>query len=404
MSSSRTADQETVRKVNQSLVLGLIRSYAPISRADLASETGLNRSTVSSIVTRLIEEGLVMETELLDSKVGRPGIALDLNPAGGAVIGMEIGVGFLSTIVTDFSSRTLWQDWCEEDTTLPQDEVIKRAEAKIEQALDVVNAHGLRPLGIGLGVPGIVDVHKGELLIAPNLGWKNVPIKSMWNDRFRIPVLVDNEANLAALGEYYFGVARYVDHFIFLSANVGLGGGIIVKGELFQGGNGFAGEIGHIHRDPNGEQCRCGRKGCWETQVGPIAVIRRVRKMLETQNNNAVMKLCSGNLDALTFGMILDAARQKDPLCLKAVEDIAINLGTGIVDLAHILDPELVVIGGAFSAAKDIIEPIITNIFLTEALPPSRENLQIVFSEHGTDAPVFGAIAVVLDNIIREPV
>jgi len=402
MLKKQTADQESVRKVNTSLVLNALRLHAPISRAELANVTKLNRSTISNIVNVLLEDGLVLEMNAMESKIGRPGIALALRPDGGAVIGIEIGVGFVSVILTDFVANILWREWIEFSTAKPQIEIISEAEKLIDQAISFAEEKYLRVLGIGLGVPGLVNVQKGELLFAPNLGWRNVPFRLMWNQRFHLPLYVENEANLGALGEYYFGVGRDVDNFIYLSSGVGLGGGVIIDGKLFKGGRGFAGEIGHIQRDPLGELCGCGRRGCWETQVGPRAVLQRVKRSIESDSGNLLAKYDSDDLDNLTFNQVVDCALQGDQLCRSALEEVGKNLGTGIADLSNIFNPQMVVIGGAFSYGREIILPVLENTISTETLPAVKEDLNVIFSEHGADACILGAIAVVLDDILRE--
>jgi glucokinase-like ROK family protein len=402
MPNHQTADQESVRKVNTSLVLNALRLHSPISRAELATITRLNRSTVSNITKALIEDGLVFESDTMVSKIGRPGIALALRPEGGAVIGVEIGVGFTSVILTDFVANILWRGYAEYSPSRSQLEIISEAEKLVDQAISFATERYLRLLGIGLGVPGLVSVQKGELLFAPNLGWRNVPLRLMWNQRFRLPVYVENEANLGALGEYYFGVGRDVDNFIYLSSGIGLGGGVILNGKLFTGGHGFAGEIGHIQRDPQGEMCGCGRRGCWETQVGPRAVMQRVRRAIEAHPGDSLAKYINGNLKELTFNQVVDCAMQGDEVCCLALEEVGKYLGAGIADLADIFNPQMVIIGGAFSYGREIILPILQNTISSETLPAIKEELRVLFSEHGSDACVLGAIAVVLDGIMRE--
>ena len=402
MLRQQTADQESIRKVNTSIVLNVLRLYAPISRAELATKTNLNRSTVSNIINALIDDGLVLELNMMESKVGRPGIALALKPEAGAVVGVEIGVGFISVILTDFVANILWREWVEFSLTKAQIEIISEAEKLIDQAISVAKEKNLPLLGIGLGLPGLVNTQQGELLFAPNLGWQNVPLRLMWNQRFRLPLYVENEANLAALGEYYFGVGREVDNLIYLSSGVGLGGGLIINGKLFKGGYGLAGEIGHIQRDPAGEMCGCGRRGCWETQVGPRAVLQRVKRAIEADPDNTLTKYVNDDLYKLTFNQVVDCALQGNQICCSALEEVGKNLGTGIADLANIFNPEMVVIGGAFSYGREILLPVLEETLSAETLPAVKKDLRVIFSEHGADACVLGAIAVVLDDILRE--
>jgi predicted NBD/HSP70 family sugar kinase len=224
----------------------------------------------------------------------------------------------------------------------------------------------------------------------------------MLSQRFHIPLYVENEANLGALGEYYFGVGRNVENIIYLSSGVGLGGGLIINGQLFKGGRGFAGEIGHIQRDPQGEVCGCGRRGCWETQVGPRAVLQRVKRSIEADSKSSLANNTDGGLEKLTFNQVVDHALSGDQLCRSAMEKVGENLGTGIADLANIFNPDMVIIGGAFSYGRGIILPVLEKIIAIETLPAVRENLRVIVSEQGADACVLGAIAVVLDDILRE--
>jgi len=399
-----TGDQEKVRKVNKSLVLNTLRLHAPISRARVASITGLTRGTVSNIVNVLIEDGLVFEDKLQDSNIGRPSILLGLRPDGGAVIGVEIGVNFISVLLTNFVAETLWETRVQTALSQSQTEIINQAEKYIDQALYIAKENGLRPLGIGVGLPGLVNVRQGTLIIAPNLHWKNLPLRLMWNQRFHLPIYIDNEANLSALGEYYFGIARNVDNFIYLTSDIGLGGGIVIDGRLFRGGHGYGGEIGHIQRDPEGEQCGCGRIGCWETQVGPRAVLRRVKKEFETNHDQLLLDACSGDFNNLTFDLVVKFALNGDSICRQAIEEVAVNLGVGIADLVNIFNPDLIVLGGAFIQGKDILQSIIEKTIFSNALQPSTDNLQIKFSERSAEACVLGAVAVVLDDILREMV
>jgi glucokinase-like ROK family protein len=397
-----TGDQEKVRKINKSVVMNTLRLHAPVSRARVANLTGLNRGTVSNIVNALIEEGLVSENGQEGPKVGRPAVPLILRPDGGAVIGMEIGVDFISILLTNFVAETLWETRIEINPSQPQSNIIGQAEQLVEQALSIAKEQQLRPLGLGVGLPGLINLHQGELIIAPNLNWRNVPLRLMWNQRFRLPVYVENEANLAALGEYYFGVARGVENFVYLSAGIGLGGGIMIGGNLFRGGYGYAGEIGHVQRDPAGEKCSCGRIGCWETQVGPRAVLRRVKKELQIHSDQFLLDACQGNFDNLTFEMVVKFALEGNRICRQAIEDVATYLGAGIADLVNVFNPQLVIIGGAFILGKDILQPIIQKTIFSNALQPSADSLRIAFSERGADACAFGAVAIVLDDILRE--
>ena len=404
MAIQTTADQGLIRKLNTAVLLDALRRFAPLSRAELAARTGLNRSTVSIIVNSLIEEGLIQETDLQSSKVGRPGMLLELNPKGGFAIGIELGVDFISIILTDFIARVQWREQVCSDPNEDQITILDRAATLTQHALDYGLSQGLRPLGIGVGVPGLVDLRQGKLIFAPNLHWNNVPLRLIWSQHFNLPIFVENEANAAALGEYYFGAAQGVDSFIYLSAGIGLGAGIVLDGKLFRGSNGYASEVGHMTVDPNGELCGCGKRGCWETQVGPRAVLRRVRKTLESGVPSALCDLVESDLERISFESVVQAAGQGDSVALRALQEVGERLGVGVANLVNVFNPELIVLGGALNLASTILLPIVERLIRENALTPACENVRVAASAHGIDACMMGAVALVLDDILREPI
>ena len=399
-----TADQILVRKLNTSLILDCLRTRGPLSRAGLSTAVGLNRSTVSSLVRDLLEENLVREIGFQSSeKSGRPGMLLELNPDGGCAVGVEIGVDFISIVLTDFVAHVLWRQRVASDPQEAQKVIIERAEGMIQEAVRIGEARGLRSLGIGVGVPGLVDIRRGSLVFAPNLRWRDVPLREMWTHRFDLPVFVENEANAAALGEYYFGVARDVQNLIYLSAGVGLGGGIIINGKLFRGSSGYAGEIGHMTMDPDGELCGCGKRGCWETVVGPRAIVRRVKEALETNAESEIRNLVDGDLSRVDVDVVVQAAQAGDPVARTALEEVGVQLGIGVANLVNTFNPQMVVLGGALSLASPFLLPVIEEVIQKHALAQPRAIVKVAASAHGADACVMGAVALVLDDILREP-
>lgn len=396
-------DQSFVRKVNTLTVMDALRLFAPLSRAELSAQTGLNRSTISSIIGELIQDGYVQETNLQDPKIGRPGMLLQLSPNGGFAVGIEIGVDFFSIILANFTAEVLWRKRVFHDSQAPSVQIIEQAEALINESIGIGTAHGLRPLGIGVGLPGLVDARQGKLVNAPNLGWSVMPLRLMWTRLFNLPVFVENEANSGAMGEYFFGAAHGKEDFIYMSTGIGLGGGIMIGGKLFKGSNGYAGEIGHTTIYAGGEQCGCGSRGCWETYVGPRAIIRRIRQTLEEGHHSVINDLVCGDLDKLTVDVVVEAALCADPIAMKALRDVGADLGAGISNLINIFNPELVVVGGVLSPASPWLLPIIQESILRNTLPQLIENVSVVPSQLGLDSCVLGAIALVLDDVVREP-
>jgi glucokinase-like ROK family protein len=407
VSQPATADQVLVRKLNTALLMDYLRRHGPLSRASLSTATGLNPSTVSSLVRHLLAEGLVREIGRQPAEgSGRPGILLELNPEGGCAVGVEIGVDAISVVLTDFIAQVLWRRRVASDPQEGQEVVLGRAEDIVQEALAVGQERGLRLLGIGLGLPGLVDLRHGSLVFAPNLGWCDVPLQQLWGARFNLSVFVENEANAAALGEYYFGIARNVHNLIYLSVGIGLGGGIIINGRLLRGSGGYAGEIGHMTMDPYGDLCGCGKRGCWETVVGPRAIVRRVRRMLEVSGNDdgsQIRALVNGDLSRIDMAIVVSAALAGDAVARQALAEIGVQLGIGIANLVNTFNPEMMVLGGVLSTASPFLLPAIDETVRQHALARPYETVRVVASAHGVDACVMGAVALVLDDILREP-
>jgi glucokinase-like ROK family protein len=380
-----------------------IRLDAPLSRAEVSDRTGLNRSTVSSIVGELIERGFVQETILQDSKIGRPGMLLQFNPGGGFAVGIEIGVDFISIILTNFIAEILWRKRISMAKEATQFEIIEYAENLLDEAISFGKIQGLSLLGIGVGVPGLVDQSQGKLVFAPNLKLSNMPLRLMWTQRFNTPVFIENEANSAALGEYFCGAAHGKDDFIYMSTGVGLGGGIMIGGQLFKGGNGYAGEIGHTTIYAGGETCGCGSNGCWETYVGPRAIVRRILQTISEGATSIIPDMVEGDMQKVTMALVVEAANRNDDVALTALHEVGVDLGVGISNLINIFNPELVIMGGALSLASPWLINAIRESLQNRVLPPLLEKVSVIPSTLGLDSCVMGTVALVLDDVVREP-
>lgn len=403
----RTGDQALVRQINLAVIMHQLREHAPISRAALAEITGLNKTTVSSLVRELIDRQFVREVGYESPGggrgAGRLAMLLTLNPRAGFIISIEIGVDFLMAVCTNFAPETMWQHTEQIDPDMGQQVIIDQLLALLYQGINIGNEYCPTLLGVAVGVPGLVDQTTGTLLFAPNLRWENVPLRTQLEGLVDAPLIIDNEANMAALGEHYFGAARGYNEVLYLSAGVGLGGGLVHSGRVFNGVTGFGSEFGHMTMDPEGEYCNCGNRGCWETQVSQRALFRYLRRSAGRGNKTILTEMTGGNLGALTLPLVVEAAGQKDPMALEAFEMIGRNLGIGISSLVNALNPELVVFGGIMSLASDYLFPAIEDELQRRTLRWNREAIKVVVAEHGQEACVMGGVARVFQAVLAEP-
>jgi glucokinase-like ROK family protein len=401
----RTGDQALVREINLSTVLRYLHSQAPLSRANLAALTGLNKTTISSLVEELMGRGLVHEVGLDNSRAGRPATLLDLDPQAGFIVGVALGVDFVSVILSNFAGQIEWRHLEKADPGQGLEENIGLTLRLVDRALAESRAREARLLGLGLATPGTVNVDEGVLIFSPNLQWYDVPYRQIFARHTGLLVLVDNDANAAAQAEYLFGAARGVQNFVSVFAGVGVGGGLFLNGELYRGAGGFAGEIGHTNFmvDHYRRPCRCGSRGCWETSVAQDAVVERMRTRLAVGRNSQVSKLMAEQNAPLTLSLIVQAARAGDAQALEALTETGSLLGLGIANLVSIFNPEMVVVGGPLSEAGDCLLPPIQEAVESTTLPEIGEQVRILLSAFGADASVVGAAALVLQRILSNP-
>lgn len=402
--SRPSVDHAVMRDMNLALVLNTLHDRAPLSRADLATVTGLNKATVTSLVRELLAQGWIRELGLAPSvsEVGRPAINLALNPEAGYFIGGEINVDFISIIITDFNVEIVSRRYETTSRLNKQEAILERFIFLLQEAVDQVGRSGRPLFGIGVGVPGLVD-GSGRLLSAPNLGWRNVPLGELLSEQFAVPVFVSNEANLAALGESYFGAGRGSDWMLYVSFGVGIGGGIVSNGRLMEGATGFAGEVGHMILERNGALCNCGAHGCWETLAGQYALFDRISHAVAEGQDSKLITLTENDLTRLTVPLIVEAAKTGDKVALKALYDTGLWMGIGIANLLNILNPQRVIVGGPLSEAHEFLLPIIRETVVRNAWQWVQKEAEIVTAEHRADAAIVGAVAGVYRRVLNQP-
>ncbi len=400
----QAGDQTLLRQINLSAIMNHIRVDAPISRSSLANKTGLNKATVTSLVGELIQKQFIKEIGLETNRVGRPSMKLNLNPEAGFILSSEVGVDFISVIGTDFSPKIIHSEYQSFPSSLSVSEVMALLIQFLNKTRIICAEKVSRNfLGLALGVPGLVDHDNGRLLFAPNLQWKDVPLRDILKPEFSAPIFVDNEANLATLGEYYFGSADKHDDVLYLSVGIGLGGGMLRSGNLMRGLDGMAGEFGHMTVDPDGVLCACGNYGCWETQASEKGLFRYVEQAIDSGSPSILAANSNGDPSKLTIHTIVEAAKECDQVALSSLDHVGHNLGIGIASLINALNPGVVVFGGMMSKAWEFLEPVINDEITRRALYWNREGTQVVLARHGMNACVMGGVATVYQAILARP-
>ncbi len=249
----------------------------------------------------------------------------------------------------------------------------------------------------------MIDLSTGVVLDSTTLNWHEVDIRERLTRRFHAPVFVGNDADVAALGEWMVGVAKNVQNFVYISSNVGIGGGLVLNGRPYKGENGIAGEIGHMCIDPAGPRCTCGSNGCLEAYIRPEFVVNHLKDAARKRQTPELLRLCKNKTDSINMDLIVQAAEAGDKYVVEYMDQIARYLGIGIASLINIFNPKMIVIGGVLSIAGQSFHNAVELEAKQRITATYRPDTQIVSSLNGFDAGAVGGVALVLDALLQNP-
>ncbi len=359
----RVATRGTTREINRRIALNLIRTNQPISRADLARLMGTRRGAVSLLVNELIEDGAIFEGATGEAKRGRKPTFLYIDSRKRCVVAVDIRPTRTFVMVTDLVGRQLASVTSfptERDPKKFVSDLVRRIKAILVEHKDLGRCQG-----VGVVVPGMVESEAGRVLLAPNLGWKDVKLRDPISAGLGIPVQIENSGKACALAQLWATRdAKAPSNFVYITVSDGLGVGIVMGGELVRGQHNIAGEFGHLPLNIDGPRCGCGATGCWEAYVSNLATLSRYfgRDLRE--------RPVSADIAALTVDDLIARARGGDGKALAALLSTARYLGLGLGSVVNAIDPSQVYIGGEITAAWDLIEPTVRSALAERALTP----------------------------------
>lgn len=314
------------------------------------------------------------------------------------IVGVDLGGTKISAILADASGNIVARDL--RDTLAQQgpEEVIRRIIESIKQVATVADI-----AGIGIGAAGTCEASTGIVASSPHLpGWRNVPLKDIIHQEFGLPTYLDNDANVAALGEYYFGAGVGIDNLIYVTVSTGIGGGVIIDGKIYRGVSGSAGEIGHMTIDVNGPRCACGNIGCWETLASGTALAREAVRRIEAGAQTNILSFAQGDIKEVSAKTIFLAAQQGDRLANDLISRTGYYVGVGLVNLVNIFNPELILIGGGLSQMGQLLLDPALRVVEERAFELPARAVRIEIAGLGADAGVLGAVALFLQEKSKE--
>jgi predicted NBD/HSP70 family sugar kinase len=412
------AHQKDARQQNAAALLRDLWRNAPLSKAMLAQRNNLTKATVSAICNNLVDLGLIQDSGQDRSRLGRPGILLELNPSARCAVGVEISTNYSAVVLINLGRQVLWERAALIAVGSSQEAVLAHSEALIAEAIDQARARDIPLLGVGVGVPGRVDPSPASLVSSPALGWKEVTLKQFWEERFSVPVIVENKARAAAMAEAVGGSAQGAASFVYV--NIGtdvrssVKAAVVTDGLGYQGAHGLAVDAGHMILDPDGPLCICGQRGCWQALADVGREVELFQARLQTGDTSSPDLLTSLQNGTLEHRALHQAAVEHNAVALDVVRTVLHTHALGITNLVRLFDPEVVVIGYADLALPDEHK---ARMRILDAMPEIdipgnvRQHLAqrgvpppvIVYAAYGAEACVLGAAMLVLEEFLRTP-
>ena len=385
----RKAGRDLMRGVNTSLLINLVKEAGRLSRADLARRSNLSPATVSTIVAKLIRSGVLYEVATGQSKGGRPPVILSLNVRAAHVVGIKLKDGGLTTVVTDLNAEAIHSFEVEAVRTSDPTAALDAIEQAFRRALKETGVSRGKVLGVGIGLPGVVDPSEGVVHFSEILRWKDVALQEPLRKRLRVPVWVDNDVNTVAVAEKWFGAGQGVSHFVTVTVGRGVGLGIVIGGEIYRGDMGGAGEFGHMTVVADGLPCPCGRRGCLETIAGEPAI------------RAAASQLRGRPLDIPEIVKLADAG---DDQLVAVLANAGRTLGLALANLVTLLNPErLVITGEGVRLGRCFLDPM-RQALQQSAYAGLGATLPVTVEPWGDDAWAVGAATLVLRELFKLPV
>lgn len=374
-------NQELMRSTNKKLILEQIQKNAPISKTEVSLKLGLSATSISTFINELLAEELIISCGNAKSTGGRKSILYRVNPKAHFVIGIDLQVDTIIGVLTDFQGETISSKSIPLNGT--DEWYVIKTMGELIQSFILEENIPLAKLGIGIGIPGIVQSNSGIVEFAPNLGWKNVNIRQAL--ALPCPVFIENEANAAAIGEKNFGLAREASNLVYISIGTGVGCGLFLNGKLYLGPTHHAGEFGHMIVESQGIPCGCGNKGCWEVYTSNTAML----KGFEKRSGQKLER----------FEDLLARFAADDPAARDVMEEAVRYLGLGIANIANGLNPEMIVIGGKIAKTRDSLFNLLLKSIKDNCLDKTFSGLTVEFSQMDNLAGALGVTAMVIEKL-----
>ncbi|MBT3313248.1 MAG: ROK family protein [Anaerolineae bacterium] len=370
-----------------------------ISRAGLARQLGLTRSAITTIVSDLMETGAIQESAKKTGTSGRPRTLLEITPEAGYVAGIDMGATHLRVVVSNFGAQVIREKEIAFDIAQDPEICLEKTDRLLQELLEEANLTLPQLSSIGVGVPGPVSADAGMVIAPPIMpGWDRFPIRKTLEKLWGLPISVNNDAELGALGEWAYGAGRNAKDLAYIKVGHGIGAGLLINGQIYRGSTGSAGEIGHLTIDEKGPICTCGNRGCLEALSGGGAIALQAKNAVKEKKNTQLREISTKNISAKDVAF---AAQRGDFLAQQIMEEAGEHLGVALAGLINIFNPDMIIVGGGVAQMGDILLEPIRKTVKERSLLSATTNVRITTALLGRRSSSMGAVAQALSIAIH---
>lgn len=392
-------DKFTVAQMNKSQVFDLIRRKGPLSRVEIARTIGLSVPTVMKITDEFINRGLIRDIGKGESRGGKRPELLEVTADSKFIIGVGVGRSKTKALIMNLTGEVIFEEIMITGDTSDPDSWIKRLIEIVDQLIMKSKLKLDRFLGMGIGMPGILEETTGMILFSPDFKWENVDIVTPMKERFQMDITIENANRTLAMGEYFFGAGVESKNFLVVNLGHGIGSAIMQEGEFYRGSSGSSGELGHIVLEKDGPRCNCGNRGCLEAIASGNAIARDA-KIAVLQGEETILSAVT-DLNQIEAKTVFEAAAQGDQLSEKIVERSIEYIGIGLASYINLFDPDLIILFGGLTNAGELFFERIKTVLRERQMKFAGRQVRLVISQMGENGTAIGSASMVLKKFIK---
>lgn len=394
-------DKYVMAQMNKKMILNMIIQKGPINRAEIARLAGLSVPTVMKITDEFSQSRLIRTIGKRESTGGRQPELIEINKEEYLSVGLDVGRNRLKVVVMNLAGEIEFKSAIPTGDTLPPEVAIYRMISLVHEILAKMGEHKRNILGIGIGMPGLLDPNTGLVNFSPDFGWEHVDLLKRFEQEFPFQVIIENANRVMALGERWFGAGRRTDDFLCVNLGHGIGSALVFDGEIYHGNSGTSGEIGHITLEKDGPLCECGNHGCLEALASGRAIARSALELIDRGNGKGILKLAGGSKERVEAETVFLAAMEGDSEAEAILEHAIEYLGIAIAGVVNLFDPELIIFEGGLMKSSGYLLPKLKESIRSHQMRLAGRKVQFLKGSLGDDITAVGAATLLLQDLLN---